>query len=547
MVVADAEPACAAGVEILRRGGNAADAAVAVGFALAVCYPSAGNLGGGGFLLYRDAVGEVEALDFRETAPGAATRDMFLDASGRPDPERSLWSPLAAGVPGTVAGLGLLHRRHGTLPWPSLLEPAIRLAREGFLVDQGMVERLRRSEGILARDTLSARIFLRDGRGFAPGDTLRQPLLAATLERIAREGPQEFYEGETARLLAEDMRRRGGLITVEDLAAYEPRLRKPLRGRFRGYTIFAMPPPSSGGVVILQILKLLEPLPLEEWGWGSAGGLYVLAEAMRRAFADRAVYMGDPDFVQVPVKELLAAEYVDSLRQAILADSARARRVAPGRPRGVPWPEGFVLPWREGRETTHFVVVDGDGAAASVTVTLNAAFGSGLTVAGAGFLLNNEMDDFAAAPGQANYYGLVQGEANAIAPGKRPLSSMTPVLVLRERGGREALYLALGSPGGPTIITSVLQVLLGVLAHGLPLQEAVAAPRMHHQWWPDTVYVEPWGWPEAALESLRERGIPVTPAGGYLGNVNAVLVDSVGVRLGVADPRRSGCARGDSR
>lgn len=553
MVVAVVPEACSVGQAVLADGGNAADAAVAIGFALAAAYPFAGNIGGGGFLLFRPSSGESEAIDFREVAPGRAHRDMFVGAEGRVDSVLSLWSPLAAGVPGTVAGLGLLHERHGSLPWERLVAPSVELAREGVVISRFLAGQLEFYHDRLGADPISRRIFFRDGRVLARGDTLRQPELAATLQRIAQDGPSDFYTGETSRLLVDYMERVGGLISAEDLRSYRPRVREPLRGNYKGYNILAMPPPSSGGVAVLQCLNSLQDFPLEEWGWGSSKGMHVLAEVMRRAFADRAAYLGDPDFVPVPVEGLISRDYADSLRRLIEQSlHLRPARVGPGEPKGhreFLEAVGGVLGLHpgEGVETTHYSVVDGEGNAVSVTTTINAGYGSGIIVEGAGFLLNNEMDDFAAQPGTPNYYGLVQGEANAIQPFKRPLSSMTPLMVSRRVADGvqdEDLFLVLGSPGGPRIITSVLQVLLNVVTYDMGIQEAVYAPRLHHQWLPDTVYVEHHGWAMEAIDGLRAWGQNVKFRAGPIGTVHAILVDSTGVQYGAPDPRRGGCAKG---
>lgn len=554
MVVAARPEVCSVGQAVLMEGGNAADAAVAVGFALAVAHPYAGNLGGGGFLLYRPAGGNPEAIDFREVAPAAARRDMFVGPDGEADEALSLWSPLAAGVPGTVAGLALLHERHGSLPWERLVDPSVKLARDGVVVDRFFAWLLENLGEHLRVDPLSSTIFLKDGDFLAPGDTLRQPELAETLQRIARDGPSDFYTGETSRLLVEYMERVGGLISAEDLRSYRPRIREPLRGRYKGYTLLAMPPPSSGGIAILQILHILEGFPLGDWGWGSSKAMHVTAEAMRHAFADRAAYLGDPDFVPVPVDGLLSPDYTDSLRH-LIEDRlpGRASSVGPGRPAGrgrfleAVGGEIGILPG-EGDDTTHYDIVDARGNAVAVTTTVNAAFGSGIMVEKAGFLLNNEMDDFAARPGVPNFYGLVQGEANSIQPAKRPLSSMTPLMVLRPEaagiGDGEDLHLVLGSRGGPRIITSVLQVVLNVITYGMGVQEAVNAPRLHHQWLPDTTYVEPRGWAAEAVDGLRTRGQNVAFWHDFMGTVHTILVDSTGVQFGAPDPRRGGCASG---
>lgn len=525
MVVTREPHATDVAVNVLRAGGNAVDAAIAAGFALAVTHPAAGNLGGGGFMLIRFADGRATFIDFRERAPAAATRDMYLGADGKPTRD-SVEGWRAVAVPGTVRGFEYAARKYGTRPWAELLAPAVRLAREGFFVSWGLAESLRRTQ-LLARFAESRRIFQRDGRYFEPGERLVQPELARTLERIAREGADEFYEGETARRLAAAMRENGGLITLEDLRAYRVVERAPLRGRYRGFEILTAPPPSSGGIGILQMLGLLEGSGFEKHGAGSAASIHWMAEVMRRFFADRSEYLGDPDFVRIPVRGLLDPRYLAERRASIDPERATpSERLAPGRPQGY-----------ESAETTHYSIVDSMGNAVAVTYTLNGSYGSGVTAPGLGFLLNNEMDDFAARPGYPNYYGLVQGEANAIAPGKRPLSSMTPTILARD--GR--LYMVLGSPGGPRIITTVLQVIVNVLDFGMNIREAVDWPRFHHQWLPDKLYMEP-GFSPDTRALLAARGFILEPARS-IGEVAAVLVEG-GWLQGAADSRAEGKADG---
>ncbi|MCS7314701.1 MAG: gamma-glutamyltransferase [Bryobacterales bacterium] len=525
MVVTREPHATAAGLAMLRAGGNAVDAAVTVGFALAVTHPAAGNLGGGGFMLIRFADGRATFLDFRERAPAAGSRDMYLGADGKPTRD-SVEGWRAVAVPGTVRGLEYAARKYGTKPWAELLKPAIRLARDGFHVSWGLAESLRRS-ALLARFPESRRVFQRDGRYFEPGERFVQPELARTLERIARGGANEFYQGETARRLAAAMRENGGLITLEDLRAYQVVERVPLRGRYRGFEILTAPPPSSGGIGILQMLGILEGSGFEKHGAGSAAAVHWMAEAMRRYFADRSEYLGDPDFVRVPVRGLLDPRYLAQRRASI--DPQRAtpsERLGPGRPQDY-----------ESTETTHYSIVDPQGNAVAVTYTLNGSYGSGVTVPGLGFLLNNEMDDFAARPGFPNFYGLVQGEANAIAPGKRPLSSMTPTILVRD--GR--LYMVLGSPGGPRIITTVLQVIVNVLDFGMNIQEAADWPRFHHQWLPDKLYMEP-GFSPDTRALLAARGFNIEQVRS-IGEVAAVLVEGAWLQ-GAADSRVEGRADG---
>jgi len=526
MVVASEPLAAEAGLEILRAGGNAVDASVAVGFALAVTHPAAGNIGGGGFMLIRRADGETVVVDYREQAPATASRNMFLDASGELISEASTVGPLAAGVPGTVAGLALAHQRYGKLKWSRVLKPAIRLAKKGFPVSYALSESLRNDRKHLSKFAETRRIFLRNGRGYEPGEIFRQPELARTLERIARRGPEDFYRGRIAKAIAATMEKLHGLIGLEDLEQYEAKIRQPLRGSFRGYEILTVPPPSSGGVGLLEMLNVLEPLDLESPE--SFHDVRLIAETMRRAYADRAAYLGDADQVSVPVAGLTRREYAAQLREEIL----HARAAAPVRPGD---PVAF-----ESSQTTHFSVIDAQGNAVANTYTLNGGYGCGVTVEGAGFLLNNEMDDFASKPGAPNMSGLVQGEANAIAPRKRPLSSMTPTIVLKDGKVR----LILGSPGGGTIINTVLQVVLNVLVYGMDVRRAVAAPRLHHQWMPDRLVLERWGFSADTIGKLREAGFQVDVRNS-MGICEAIEVDpETGWRFGAADPRGDGKAVG---
>jgi gamma-glutamyltranspeptidase / glutathione hydrolase len=533
MVASTRPVASQIGADVMKRGGNAVDAAVAVAFALAVTWPSAGNLGGGGFMLIRTADGKAEAIDYRERAPLAASRGMYLDASGRPVEGLSTVGGKASAVPGTVAGLWLAHQRHGKLPWRDLVEPARRLAAEGFVVDHYLARSLAAEENAkrLGAFAESRRIFLRDGRHWREGETLRQPELAKTLGRIAEKGPDDFYRGETARLLVAELRAEGGIVTMRDLAEYEPVIRKPLRGTYRGLDVISMPPPSSGGIALVGMLNMLESFDIALMGHNSSASVHVLAEVMRRAFADRARFLGDADFVEVPVDALTSKEYA-----AKRMESFDARRITEGEAGGAGDP--FAL---EPVETTHFTVVDAEGNAVSNTYTLNDSYGSGVTVRGAGFLLNNEMDDFTTAPGVPNMYGLVQGEANSIEPRKRPLSSMTPAFVVRDG----ELWLALGSPGGPRIITAVLQVIVNVADHGMNLQEAIDAPRIHHQWSPDEIYWEKFGVSIDVRSALEARGHRFRAKPVALGDVQGVMIESPGgIRLGASDPRLGGAPAG---
>ena len=526
MVVAAEPIASEVGVEILRAGGNAVDAAVAVGFALEVTYPQAGNIGGGGFMLIRRANGESLVVDYREGAPGAATRNMYLNGQGELISQASTVGPLAAGVPATVAGLVLAEQKYGKLGLGRVLAPAIRLAKNGFTVSYAFSNALHGERDLLSRFDGSRAIFLRDGRFYEPGEVFRQPELARTLAEISRRGAEGFYRGRVARALVATMQKYHGLITQADLEHYQAKIREPLRGHFRGYEILTVPPPSSGGVGLLEMLNILEPLDLGTPD--SYDSIRLIAETMRRAYADRAAYLGDADFVKVPVAQLTGPEYAARLREEIL----RAKADAPVQPGHLP---GF-----EAAQTTHYSVVDAEGTAVSNTYTLNGWFGCGVTVEGAGFLLNNEMDDFAARPGSPNMFGLVQGEANAIAPHKRPLSSMTPTVVVKDGKVR----LVLGSPGGGTIINTVLQVALNVLVYHLDVRQAVTAPRFHHQWMPDRLILERTGFSADTIEKLRAAGYHLDYRDS-LGDCEAIAVDPAsGWRFGAADPRGEGKAVG---
>jgi gamma-glutamyltranspeptidase/glutathione hydrolase len=524
MVASASGLASQVGADVLKKGGNAVDAAVAVGLALAVTFPVAGNLGGGGFMLLRMADGRTVALDYRETGPAKAHRNMYLDRDGKLIPNASTVGRLAAGVPGTVAGLAQALEKYGTMKWADVIEPARKLAADGIPVSADLARSLRWSARLLGQFPESRRIFLNDGKFLKEGDRWRQPDLAETLRRLQAEGPREFYEGKTAQLIADDMRANGGVITLDDLKAYKVVEREPLRGVYRGYDIITMPPPSSGGAVMLHMLNILERYDMAKMGRASAEKYHVMIEAMRRGFADRAEFMGDPAFVKIPLSGLTSKKYAAD-RQATI-DLKKATPSAGVR---------FGEPARyESTETTHFTVVDAAGNVVSNTYTLNGAYGSGATVRGAGFLLNNEMDDFAAKPGEPNAYKLIQGEANAVAAGKRPLSSMTPTIVLKN--GK--LWFAVGSPGGPTIINTVFQVTLNVIDHGMNLQEAVNAPRIHHQWLPDALMTEPQGLSKEVAAALQAKGHTLAEKPAKMGDAEAIMIeDGTGVRLGASDPR----------
>lgn len=524
MVVSGSPLASAVGRDILEKGGNAVDAAVAIGFALAVVHPEAGNLGGGGFMLIRQADGTVSALDYREMAPAAASRDMYLDADGNPT-DKSLVGALAAGVPGAVAGLAEAHHKFGRLSWHDVVEPAVRLAAEGFEVDDYRNRSVRGDSARLVLFDASRASFLPGGAPPVVGSTLQQPDLAGTLVRIQDSGAAGFYRGMTADLIVAEMQRGGGIVTAADLAAYQALWRTPITISYRGHTIYSMPPASSGGVTMAEILNILEgfgPLP----SFGSPELLHLETEAMRRAFTDRNTILGDPAFVQMPLTRLLSKEYAATLRNQIDRQHASKTPVFDPRIRG-------------GSSTTHYSVVDAEGNAVSCTTTLNDSYGSAETVAGAGFLLNDEMDDFATAPGKPNMYGLVQGEANAIAPGKRMLSAMTPSLVLGPDG---KLLMVVGTPGGPRIITMVYHVISNVIDHHMTLADAVAAPRMHHQALPDTIRVERNGFLPGTLDRLRQMGHDIKE-GGYSGDVEAIIRTATGWQ-GVSDPRLGGGGSG---
>lgn len=529
MVVAVHELGTAVGVEILRQGGNAVDAAVATGFALAVTFPSAGNLAGGGFMLIHLAAEQRQVgIDYREAAPAAATRDMYLGPDGNvlTGPGSSQLGWRASGVPGTVAGFALAFSKYGSgkVSWAEVIEPARRLAADGHVLTPGAAGMLGRAARALERFEESKRIYLKGGAGWKAGEVWRQPELAATLARLQAEGPREFYEGETARRIARAMAANGGTITQADLAGYRAIEREPLRGRYRGHEVVVLPPPCSGGVTLLQMLAMIEPFDVKAMGASSAAKYHLFHEAMRRAFCDRIAYLGDPAFVDVPVARLLDRGYLQ--QRFADFDPARATPNDQVRP-------GLALP-HESRETTHYSIVDAAGNAVANTYTLRNAFGSGVTIPETGLLMNNVMDDLAAKVGVPNAHGLMQGEANAIAPGKRALSSMTPALVLRD--GK--LRLVTGSPGGPTIINTVFQVISNVIDFGMPVMQAVEAPRIHHQWIPDELTHERFGMSPDTAGLLRSMGHTVIESGGYQGEAETIWIDArSGRRWGAADPR----------
>jgi gamma-glutamyltranspeptidase/glutathione hydrolase len=534
MVVTVHELASRTGTEILQKGGNAIDAAVAVALVLAVVWPEAGNLGGGGFMLIRKSDGTEEAIDYRERAPLAATRNMYLDSKGNVIEDLSTIGHKAVGVPGTIAGFGLAWKRHGKLTWRELVEPAKNFAEQGFILTPMNVKRIKTYQKTISTNVESKRIFLRNGKMYEPGERLIQPELAETLKRIQQHGPREFYEGRTAELIIADMKQNGGLVTSKDLKEYEPTIRKPIHGMYRGCEIVTMPPPSSGGIALIEMLNMLEPIPLGEFGFQSADHIHVLVEAMKRAFADRASLLGDADFVKVPVEQLISREY-SSKQRINLQKAVPSADIQPAKPE-----------FRESPSTTHFSIVDSEGNIVSNTYTLDDFFGSGVTVPKAGFLLNDEMDDFTSKPGATNLYGLLQSENNAIQPRKRPLSSMTPVIVFKDKKP----YLVLGGAGGPVIITSVLQIIINVIDFHMDIQQAIDAPRIHHQWMPDEIYSESFGLNQDSRAILESRGQKFAKESFFrgtdqLGDIQGILIDpESGTFLGASDPRRGGTPSG---
>jgi len=538
MVASVHELASRAGLEMMQSGGNAVDAAVATGFALAVVHPQAGNLGGGGFMLIRLADGSIHFIDYREKAPAAATANMYLDVQGNVIENASLVGYRAIGVPGSVAGMAYAQRKFGRLPLERVMGPAIKLARDGFPLAWEDAEDLRDKD--LAQFTDSRRIFQREGNYYQAGEILRQPELAHTLEQIAR-NPDDFYRGEMARELAAIVRKGGGLITAGDLATYEVKERQPVRGTYRGYEIIGAPPPSSGGVALIEILNMLEGYDLAKLGDHSAEAIHLTAEAFRRAFFDRAEFMGDPDFAKVPVAQLIDKKYGVAWRDSINPQSASMSKELK-RPDIFNELQRYAelsAAIRESQNTTHYSVVDPAGNAVSVTTTLNDSFGSRVTAGKLGFLLNDEMDDFAAKQGVANAYGLIQGPANAIGPGKRPLSAMTPTIVLKD--GK--LFLVLGSPGGPRIITTVANILLGVVDYGMDIQTAVNAPRFHHQWLPDEIVLEP-GFSPDTVKMLLAMGHKIKSEGHWSDGECIAIDPKTRERLGASDGRNNGKAVG---
>lgn len=530
MVVSIHHAASDAGVEILKEGGNAVDAAVATGFALAVVYPAAGNLGGGGFMLIRDHNGQATFLDYREKAPAKASADMYLDSKGNVIPESSLIGYRASGVPGSVAGMVYAEKKYGKLTLQKVIAPAIRLAEQGFVLGAEEAKNLQSTN--LSRFPESKRIFQRDGNFYKEGDAFRQPDLAKTLKRIAAD-PDDFYHGKIAKEIAAAMAKGGGLITEKDLADYEVKEREPLTGSYHGYTVIGAPPPSSGGITMIEALNILDGYNLARLGDRTPESMHLILEAYRRAFMDRNDYLGDPDFVKVPIDQLLDPKYAAAWRVGIDADHATPSAGLKRPADFLPPPPKLEAQAVEPGDTTHYSVVDQQGNAVSVTTTLNGYFGSAVTIEGLGFLMNNEMDDFAVKQGVPNMFGLIQGPANAIAPGKRPLSSMTPTIVLKD--GK--LRMVLGSPGGSRIITTVANIFLSAAEGGLNIQQAVDAPRFHHQFLPDKVFLEP-GFSATTIEGLRSLGYDIAQGTGRWSNGECIVVDpQTGDLLGGQDHR----------
>ncbi|GAB3576444.1 gamma-glutamyltransferase [Spirosoma luteolum] len=535
-MVASAHPeASAVGLAILKAGGNAVDAAVAIQFALAVVYPGAGNIGGGGFMVYRDKGGNSYTLDYREKAPALATQNMYLDSAGNVRAGLSISGHLASGVPGSVDGMAEAHKRFGKLPWAQVIQPAVDLAARGFALTERDANGLNRIKTDLNTINPGKSYFL---KSTTPGDTatwhrsdrLTQADLARTLQRIQAQGRAGFYEGETARLLADEMKRGNGLITEADLKNYHSVWRNPLKGTYKNYTVITMPPTSSGGVALLQLMRLTEQYPLHRWGWNRDSTVQVMIEAERRVYADRAKFLGDPDFVKVPVDQLISPEYLRTRwTDFSFAKATDSRNV-----------KGGMIPGYESLETTHFSVVDKEGNAVSITTTLNGGYGSRVVVNGAGFFLNNEMDDFSIKPGVPNMFGLIGNQANAIAPGKRMLSSMTPTIL--EKDGK--LFMVVGTPGGSTIITSVYQTILNVIEHGMTMQQAVNALKFHHQWLPDKTIFEQGAFTDATTQALISRGYALEKLTNTLGRMDCVLIRPDGAYEGASDPRADNTAMG---
>jgi gamma-glutamyltranspeptidase/glutathione hydrolase len=533
IVASQHELASKIGVDIMKKGGNAVDAAIAVALALAVVYPEAGNLGGGGFMLIRRVDGQTFAIDYREMAPQTANRDIFVNEKGEliRGEGSSTIGYRASGVPGTPAGLDLAYQKFSSkkILWRNLVEPSRLLAQNGYVLSHRLAELFKTYQENLGKYEDSKKIFLNNGKLYEEGDLLRQPELAQTLGRMQKFGAKEFYTGKTAQLIAEDMKRHNGLITLDDLKNYVAKERTPLRGNYRGYEIISMPPPSSGGIVMLQTLNMLEKYDLRKMGFNSAQKTHLVAESLRRAFADRAEFMGDPDFAKVPTAQLIDKKYAEKRRESInMTAVTRSFEIGAGE-----------VMFSEGMNTTHFTVVDKDGTVVSNTYTINDLYGSAVTIKGTGILMNDEMDDFAARPGKPNMFGLIQGENNSVQPKKRPLSSMTPTIVLRKDG---SLWFALGARGGPRIITAVTQSVINVIDYDMNIQAAIDAPRIHHQWFPDEIRYEPYGLSPDTLNLLSGFGHKFSV--GYNASATGIMIDEKGVRLGAIDSRSDGEAVG---
>ena len=509
------------GVEILKKGGNAIDASIAVQFALAVVYPNAGNIGGGGFLVYRDSKGKTDALDYREKAPLKASEDMYWDKNGNAITDLSLYGQFAAGVPGTVDGMVKAHEKYGKLNWKELVQPAINLAQKGFKITKQQASELTNKHNDFVKYNSKTNA-LTSKSSWKEGDLLVQKDLANTLKLIQQKGRAGFYEGKTADLIVKEMKRGNGIISHEDLKQYQSVWRTPVSGNYKGLKVISMPPPSSGGIALVSLFQSIEDYPINKWGFQADSTIQVMVEAERRVYADRAEHLGDPDFIKVPQKQLLDKSYnVNRMKDFSFDKATPSSAIKAGEIIG-----------KESMETTHYVIVDKDGNAASVTTTLNNSYGSLVVVEGAGFLLNDEMDDFSVKPGTPNLYGLVGGKANAIEPSKRMLSSMTPSIL--EKDGK--LFMVVGTPGGSTIITSVFQAILNVVDFGMTMQEAVAAPRFHHQWLPDQIDYEPSAISENVRESLKQKGYTLKERKPY-GRVEGILVNTNGTYQAGADPR----------
>ena len=535
MVASQHELASKIGIEIIKKGGNAVDAAIAVGLALAVVYPEAGNIGGGGFMLIRMKNGETHAIDYREMAPAAASRNVFVDAGGNliRGEGSSTIGYRAAGVPGTLAGFDMAFKKYGSgkIKWRDLVEPARDLAQNGYVLSNRIAELFRSYEGNLSKYEDSKRIFLNGGNFYSEGDVFKQPDLAQTMARIQKGGASEFYTGATAKMIANDMKAHGGMITLDDLKNYQARERTALRGTYRGYQIITMPPPSSGGIVMLQVLNMLEGYDIRSMQYNSAAKYHVLAEAMRRAFADRSEFMADPDFANVAVNALIDKKYAEKRRSTInLTKASLSTVIGHG-----------DIPGGEPMETTHFTVADTDGNVVTNTYTINDLYGSAVTAKGTGVLLNDEMDDFAARPGKANMFDLIQGEKNSVQPGKRPLSSMTPTIVLRKDG---SFWFATGARGGARIISAVLQTVINVIDHNMDIQAAIDAPRIHHQWFPDEILTEPFGVSPDTMAILSGYGHKFAAQPGNVASATGIMFDEKGIRLGAIDSRSDGVAVG---